>query len=301
MADTSLPGYLPAAIAAVEREREQLRRERDAFEQFAAAVESITVRVDRSGGVSPVLVGAGGADGSELREVRAAYRDTVMEIDHFDQEYGEGLGENMALELTENVASAVVNGQQFSRPLKQAVIRQSQLARSRRDALLETVADERDSLEWARERLDEIGAATGGEPATADDPATADKLPASSGSTTVGESDAADERPTASDPAAVNEPPSTDRSLTELFDVERRLSRQLTQYDRLLRRRQRDIHTYEKLRSKPDYPFLQAYLYESLPVDFPVLATATERYERLRNQRQAVRRAIIYNAPDRRP
>ena len=250
--NVAVAGYLPAAMTAVEREREQLRAERDAFDRFVAAVESITVRADAAGGVSPVIVGSGGANRTELSEVRSAYRNTVMGIDHFDSEYGEGLYENMAMELTENVASAVMNGQQFSRPLKQAVIRQSRAARSRRDALLEEVADERDSIEETRERLRAI------------------------------ESD------------ATGDPVPSDPSLTELFEVERRLRRRSERYERLLRRRQRHVHAGGELRSELDYPFLQRYLYDSLEVDFPGLATVIERYERHRNRLRAVRREIAY-------
>lgn len=253
----AVSGSLPAAITAIEREREQLQRERDAFERFAAAVESISVRSRGATGVSPVLVDTGGASGSELSEVRTAYRDTVMGVDHFDREYGEGLYENMAMELTENVATAVVNGQQFSKPLKRTVIRQSQMARSRRDSLLETVSDERDSVEHARERIREI------------------------------------------ESTVRDEPDPSDCSLTELFDAERRFRWHLARYEQLLQRRQRDIHSSERLQSVPDRPFLQAYLYESLGVDFPILATVIERYERLRNRQRAVRRKIArYSSED---
>lgn len=245
-------GYLPAAIEAVEREREQLRREREAFDRFEAEVKSITVRTDGTNGISPVQVGHATTTRSKVREVENAYRTTVMAVDHFDREYGEELRENMALELSEHVASAVTNGNQFSQPLKQATIQQSRFARSRRESLLQTVTDERDALERSRNRIREI------------------------------------EAPLETDPA-----PST-RTLTDLFDYERRLRRCLTRYERLLRERQREIHAGDQFRLDTDRPFLQPYLYDSLEVDFPVLATVADRCERLRDRRRAIHREITY-------
>ncbi|MFC6726651.1 hypothetical protein ACFQE1_20230, partial [Halobium palmae] len=52
------------------------------------------------------------ADGPDdgLREVRAAYRDTVMGMAHYDDEYGEPLATNMAAEFSEELAGAVADG-----------------------------------------------------------------------------------------------------------------------------------------------------------------------------------------------
>lgn len=260
-------GYFPAAVTAVEREREQLQRECEAFDEFATEVKSITVQTDSTkGGVSPVLAGNATASGTTVRDVQSAYRTTVMELDHYEREYGEDLAENMTLELSENVASAVTNGYQFSQPLKQAVIQQSKLARSRRESLLDAVDAERDALERSRDRLREIDAEL------EDDTAISDEDP------TALESDST----------------LSTYSLTELFDYERRLQRYLAEYERLHRDRQREIHSSEAYRSKIGTPFLQVYLYEELEVDFPVLAAVTERCDRLRAHRQTVHREITY-------
>ncbi|WP_226042862.1 hypothetical protein [Natrinema sp. DC36] len=248
---TVIVGHIPAAITAIEREVEQLERECDAFDRFATEVKSITVSAGGTERVSPLLASTATANRSELGEVRTAYRNTVMEVDHFELEYGEGLRENMHLELTGNVAAAVVDGYQFSEPLKQAVIQQSILARSRRESLIQTIDIERDSLERNRDRIREIEDGLETEPA-----------------------------------------PST-LSITELFGRDRLLRRRLARYEQLIRERQRCIHSNDDSRADPTQPFLQAYLYDSLEFDFPVLATVTERYERLRERQRAVHRKIL--------
>ncbi|WP_239641900.1 DUF7260 family protein [Haloterrigena salina] len=255
----AIGSYFPAATRAVEREREQLQRECEAFDRFASAVKSITVQTDSRDGVSTVLVGNATATGSNLQDVRDAYRSTVMDVDHYESEYGEELYENMTLELTENVASAVADGYQFTQPLKQAVIQQSRLAKSRRESLLDAIDAERDALERNRDQLREI------DETVADD--------------SIGPED---------------DSPLSAYSLTELFEYERRLQRCLSRYEQLHRDRQHEIHSNDAYRSKTGYPFLQLYLYESLEDDFPLLAAVTERCERLRARQETVRRAITY-------
>ncbi|ADB63551.1 hypothetical protein Htur_4779 (plasmid) [Haloterrigena turkmenica DSM 5511] len=265
----AIGGYFPAATRAVEREREQLQRECEAFDRFASTVKSITVQTDSRDGVSTVLVGNTTATGSNVSDVRDAYRATVMDVDHYESEYGEELYENMTLELSENVASAVANGYQFSQPLKQAVIQQSRLATSRRESLLDAVDAERDALERSRNRLREIDETVAEDSTGTEDDST----------------DAVDRE---------SDSPLSTYTLTELFEYERRLQRCLSRYEQLHRDRQHEIHSNDASRSKTGYPFLQLYLYESLEADFPVLAAVTERCERLRARRDAVRRAITY-------
>lgn len=157
--------YISAAKGAVEREREQLIQERDAFHQFATEIESIPVSTAGREGLPPVGVGQANVAKGELGRVRAAYRRTVMELDHFDRVYDEQLSENMSSELSDDVATAVIHGNQFSLPVKQAAMQQATKASIRRENLLETINAERESLEYARDQLSEITAVLEDEPA----------------------------------------------------------------------------------------------------------------------------------------
>lgn len=149
-------GYIPAAKAAIEREREQLLRERDAFRRFATEIESIPVSTRGHEELPPVGVGQTAATRGKPGNVRAAYRRTIMGLDHFDHVYGEELYENMSNELSDDVATAVVHGDQFSLQVKQTMMQQAMQASARRERLLETIDSERDSLEYARDQLREL-------------------------------------------------------------------------------------------------------------------------------------------------
>lgn len=149
-------GNVPAAKVAVEREREQLIQERDAFRQFATEIESIPVLTHGREELPPIGVKQTSASKGQLGSARAAYRQTIMELDHFDHVYDEGLYENMSSELSDDIATAVVHGDQFSLPVKRTMMYQSMQASARRENLLETIDAERDSLEYAQDQLREL-------------------------------------------------------------------------------------------------------------------------------------------------
>ena len=156
---------IPAARTAVDREREQLIQERDGFHQFATEVDSIPVSADGGEGLPLVGVRQANAVVGELDSVRAAYRECIMELEHFDQLYGEQLYDNMASELSEDVAMAVVHGDRFSLPVKRATIQRATEASLRRERLLQTVDAERDSLDRAERELRALASDLDAEPA----------------------------------------------------------------------------------------------------------------------------------------
>lgn len=158
-------GNVPAAKVAVEREREQLIQERDAFRQFVTEIESIPVSTHGREELPPVGVKQANATKDELGSARAAYRRIIMELDHFDHVYDEGLYENMSSELSDDVATAVVHGDQFSLPVKRTTVYQSMQASARRESLLETIDAERDSLEYAQDQLRELSNVLDDDPA----------------------------------------------------------------------------------------------------------------------------------------
>jgi hypothetical protein len=110
------------AISVVERELDIVTTERDAFRRFLARLDD--VEVDRSApdgvrGASPAVetrARAGGgvtvaarerrADGA-MRAIRAAYRETVMDVPHYGTEYDDTLFENLAAEVGVDLAAYV--------------------------------------------------------------------------------------------------------------------------------------------------------------------------------------------------
>lgn len=120
-------GYIGQAMATLEVEQKEVRAERDAFWDFAHKIESMPI-----GSVAtPVpqaatlTVGRDEKHQPSLEGVRDTFKDTVMAVPHFPDEYGESLAVHMAAEFTSDIATAVGEGDQLSRPLKQALITQA--------------------------------------------------------------------------------------------------------------------------------------------------------------------------------
>lgn len=141
-----------AALAALRREREAIAAEQDALSAFATRIEELP-----AAGPAPTVEGGGvgvvSATKSQPRgmaKVREAYRETLMDVEHYDRDYGESLPENLANELGDGVAGAVLANDGLSPQIKRALLQSAEEGHTRRDRYLET-------LDRERERLDEAG------------------------------------------------------------------------------------------------------------------------------------------------
>lgn len=151
---------LRKAHSILAEERERTQSERDAFAAFARRIASIDTSPaptpsPGAGGVTPMAVT--GTD-QRLGEVRDLYRDTVMAVGHYDEEYDETLQQNMTGEFGEDLAVAVCEGSMFTPQLQQALVNQSQLARDRRDRFLDRLDRESTELTEADETASRIHA-----------------------------------------------------------------------------------------------------------------------------------------------
>ena len=143
-------------------ELRRLAAERDAFSEFGKRVSDIEAAEATAAAAAPA---SGGmvtatttvADG-RLDSVRDAYRETVMDVEHFEEDYGEPLAENIAAEFGDGVAVAVVDGNQLTPQLKAALLQSSREASQQRASFISTLEAEAESLEAATTALEEIDA-----------------------------------------------------------------------------------------------------------------------------------------------
>ncbi len=155
----------------VETEIELVERERKAFRRFVARLHDMggerptpgemdTERPsagETSAGGGPAVATVREPTPSEgLRAVRAAYRETVMAVPHYDREYGDTLAESMAAELGETLAGHVVDGQVLTPRLYEAVRAASERARDDRSDFLRHLGQERESLCEVAAELNDI-------------------------------------------------------------------------------------------------------------------------------------------------
>jgi hypothetical protein len=146
--------YLRRAHESCSDERDRLLAERRAFERFVREVEAIDppdAAVSQQVGGTASL--SQSFDTDTLDEVADAYRDTVMNVAHYESDYGEPLAENMAQELGPEVATAIVDGTRFTPQVKVATIQKCTEAYERRDSVLRDIDAEESELEDATERV----------------------------------------------------------------------------------------------------------------------------------------------------
>lgn len=141
---------------ALDAERDRTRNERDAFVDFVESVASIDPENPGLTDGGPRAV-AGRSDGS-LSRVVDAYRDTILELDHYAAEYDDTLAEHMAAEFGDDVALAVSNGALLSPQLQQTLCVSGVQAKERRERLLSALDTEADSLASCQRALAEVDA-----------------------------------------------------------------------------------------------------------------------------------------------
>ncbi|WP_138004741.1 DUF7260 family protein [Halalkalirubrum salinum] len=244
-------GYLREVRTAIENERQTLAVERDAFEAFADGVTSIPVAGQPIPAGSALRSGEN-AGKKRLKQVRDRYRETVMSVSHYDEEYGENLFEHMSEELSPEAAIAVVDGAGLSAHLKEVLIIQARLAAHSRQELLETIDAERQSVRSVISSLQ-------------------------SSDSVLDETEDESLR---------------ERSFSELMAAEQELSQTMNAVDETIQDRQADIQQVERRSPAVDRSTFHRYLYRGLEPTFPVLDTLLDRYETIRDRRRAVIRAI---------
>lgn len=151
---------LRAALAHVQREQEEINAERAAFEHFAERVGTISP----VGTTGPVA----SADGPQLHTddhagekraaVREAYEETVMDLDHYEDVYDEPLLVNVAGELSAEIAEGLRDEADLSytEHLQSVICAAATDAAERREKFQERLANERDSVEAAREAIRDV-------------------------------------------------------------------------------------------------------------------------------------------------
>ena len=254
--------FIPDARAVLRNERERTADERDAFARFARRIANLDVTAtqgfaaqgggaNRDQGLGPgpgvgtlTLSGGGGKPPDDsLAQVRQAYRETVMSVDHYEEEYGESMAENVSAEFGESVAIALEEAETFTPGLRQTLVDGAETARDRRNSLVRATEQEEATLREAASTLSDVE----------------------------------------SDVESVESGSTLSLSFEQLMDRWGHLYDLEQECETMLQERQKSIRSGYGVPLRLDGPIsLQEYLYDSLPVTHPVLAEATRVLESVR-------------------
>lgn len=147
---------IDSARSVVEDESAIIDRELAAFGSFRSRLDRLgpTASHDDSGAGGAVAQAA--ARGIDPDAIRAAYRDTVMAVPHYDREYGEPLLEHVEAEFGADVRVVFASSIPIP-PVQEAVVRTGvEESIQRRRQFRRTLTDELNSLSTTADRLGDI-------------------------------------------------------------------------------------------------------------------------------------------------
>lgn len=231
--------YLPKARERCDEERRQTRAERDAFDQFVRRLADIDAAVPTGTSGARAAIGpptstiVRQADDRSVRAVRNAYRETVMAVPHYEEDYGESLAANVSEEFDPGAATVLTDGGGLTPEIKRGLAQSAIESRNGRESLLDVLDREASSLERANE--------------------------------TFSDCEATFER--------IENQPLQERSYGGLLATWRQLRRCSDRIESVLEERQAEIQSGANLsRQFDDTWATYAYLYGPLPVSHPILA-----------------------------
>lgn len=246
-----------AARECLAEERRRTTAELRALESFVDEVRALpTESVSFDAGRATVIGSTHTRGGADgAKAVRDAYESTLMGVDHYDEEYDDTYVESVAEEFGPDVATALVERDALDDQLESAVVSAATQAQASREALLSALDTETESLEAAQTRLCPIAEELSG--------------------------------------FAVSS--LSDRHFETLDAYRARLTVLADLCDDLAASRQSTLREQRHCLWLPvEGPDVPTYAYQSLDVDYPVLAAATAVAERVESTRADVERAMAY-------
>lgn len=149
------------ALAAVRAECNSVIAERDALARFIDRLEELPTTQLQGTSVQGAGIGVASttsrppSDG--MAAVEEAYRETVMAVEHYEQDYGEPFGQHLATEFGEEIAGAVVANDQLTPQVKSVLLSSAREGQHQREKYLEAMRREREQLQEASRLFGSIG------------------------------------------------------------------------------------------------------------------------------------------------
>ena len=258
IADNVIAQQIEAAVAALDEERERLDDERAAFTQFRKHVASMDIHAPSPHTIARAKNAVTGTStattsATQLKRVRDAYRETVMSVPHYEEDYGQSLNDDIAEEFSPELASVLAATDSLTPPIQETLLTGCQRATKDRTTLFSALDREADSLQHTRETLEALH-------------------------TTLNE---------------MNQRPLAVWSTNDIISTYERLADLETKCDELAAERQAELRSQRIPGPNPTDEELNEYLYESLPVTHPVLADLAEFDSLLHAARQHLEQALI--------
>jgi hypothetical protein len=161
-----VPSHVRSGLEEVMTEHRRTAAERDAFAQFADRIAALDTPADTSTAhtqpaATQTLLRSESQPDAQLADARTAYRETVMSVPHYAEEYDESLREHLTAEFSPEIAAALTTGDQFIPSLQEQLITESHQGCESRSRFLSALEDEASALQAADKRLTDLGSEFG--------------------------------------------------------------------------------------------------------------------------------------------
>lgn len=157
LAATTCLSWIPEALGRVQEEWSRTAAEQDAFEGFAIRLETMdpdTQPALESPKHGRMVLSDNSSQASvAMGLVRDAYRETVMAIPHYQEDYAESFFDNVSQEFGRELATALAQGETLTPQLQRALIEASHTGANERTSYEQILTTDYESLPTAKRRL----------------------------------------------------------------------------------------------------------------------------------------------------
>ena len=143
------------ALEIAQEERRRTTSERDAFNEFITTVNSINPSSPNTS-FNKVMSLRSKSQQATTREIQQAYRESIMNMPHYEEEYNETMAINLEAELGPDIAEAIIKDCPVTPQLQHVVAISAARAEEKRTEFINTLDIEIDILKTERRTLSAI-------------------------------------------------------------------------------------------------------------------------------------------------
>ena len=226
-------GEISSAIDILIIEYNQITEEIQAFEHFREKVSNISTKIESRNSINNFSCQQKSTvEGTS--KVRTAYRDSIMSVSHYEEEYGDTYLSSINEELGPDLATALTESSELTPISKSALINQIDNTIEGRKQLRKTVQSEQNSIESTYNELYDIGKFIN----------------------------------------QCSEYKISSLNNDQIVEFESTLSNNVEMLDEISVTRQQDLHKIQKSsQTNKASSDLHSYFYQSISTDYPVLET----------------------------
>ncbi len=240
---------------AIDTEIRRTRSEAHAFKDFAVEVRKLDSSASSTGTAGTITRSVAVNTPNSRQKLKSAYKNTVMEVPHYKEEYGDSFQESFIAEFGAALGEAVLQGPSFDPRQRRLLLAKTQQARQDRSKLIDTLDEEQESVRTLSSQIREVSEEIG----------------------------------------KLEEKAAAAGRFDSFVDIRSRLLTIESTSESLIATRQETLTEQRKTLSLPiDAPDVPTYLYKEMDVTYPLLASIADILSKRNSLQARVERGMVY-------